>query len=228
MAAGGSGWNWVAPAVTAAALAAAAAVVAATACWLALCRLAAWRRRRTRVAGDFSPPDHDQGGGSIIQTLFNNVLKCYFVKYTQGSSMNKFPCVRGAGGRPPAAGGRVGDTRPDSHPWLLFLERRERAHALATPCAPPPTPPRGAAGSELQRTRGGGLHAGAVTHVAAALRPELSTCTSFASCGRRFSNTSFRWPIARCSAYLRTHAGASRQGWGGVGWVGWGGWGGHA
>jgi hypothetical protein len=53
-------WDWVAPAVTAAALAAAAAVVALTACWLALCRLAAWRRRHARVAGDF-PPDPPKG-----------------------------------------------------------------------------------------------------------------------------------------------------------------------
>jgi hypothetical protein len=50
-------------AVTAAALATSAAVVAATACWLALCRLAAWWRRRTRVAGDFSPPDPPKGDG---------------------------------------------------------------------------------------------------------------------------------------------------------------------
>jgi hypothetical protein len=52
-----AGWDWVAPA----ALATAAAVVAATACWLALCRLAAWRRRRTRVASGFSPPDPPKG-----------------------------------------------------------------------------------------------------------------------------------------------------------------------
>ncbi len=54
-AAAAGGWElpwWV----TAAALAAAAEVAAATACWLALCRLAAWRRRRTRVAGDFPDP----------------------------------------------------------------------------------------------------------------------------------------------------------------------------
>ncbi len=58
-AAAGAGWQlpgWV----TAAALATAAAVVAATACWLALCRLAAWRRRGARVAGDF-PPDPPTG-----------------------------------------------------------------------------------------------------------------------------------------------------------------------
>jgi hypothetical protein len=48
-------------AATAAALATSAAVAAATACWLALCRLAAWRRRRTRVAGDFFPPDPPKG-----------------------------------------------------------------------------------------------------------------------------------------------------------------------
>jgi hypothetical protein len=42
--------------MTAAALATSAAVVALAACWLALCRLAAWRRRRTRVAGDFPDP----------------------------------------------------------------------------------------------------------------------------------------------------------------------------
>jgi hypothetical protein len=53
-----AGWDWVAPA---AALATSAAVWALTACWLALCRLAAWRRRRTRVASGFSPPDPPNG-----------------------------------------------------------------------------------------------------------------------------------------------------------------------
>ncbi len=51
MAGAAAGWElpwWVA----AAALATSAEVVALTACWLALCRLTAWRRRRTRVAGD--------------------------------------------------------------------------------------------------------------------------------------------------------------------------------
>jgi hypothetical protein len=43
-----AGWDWVAPAVTAAALATAAAVVAATHCWLALC-------------SGFSPPDPPKG-----------------------------------------------------------------------------------------------------------------------------------------------------------------------
>jgi hypothetical protein len=55
-AAAGAGWElpwWV----TAAALAAAAEVVAATACWLALCRLAAWRRRgQGRHPPPFSVP----------------------------------------------------------------------------------------------------------------------------------------------------------------------------
>ncbi len=46
--------------MTAAALATAAAVVAATACWLVLCRLAAWWRWGARVAGDF-PPDPPTG-----------------------------------------------------------------------------------------------------------------------------------------------------------------------
>jgi hypothetical protein len=58
-AAAGAGWElpwWVA----AAALATSAEVVAATVCWLVLCRLAAWPRRRTRVAGDF--PDPPTGG----------------------------------------------------------------------------------------------------------------------------------------------------------------------
>jgi hypothetical protein len=53
-------WDWVAPAVPAAALATSAAVWALTASWLALCWLAAWRRRGTRVAGDF--PDPPKGG----------------------------------------------------------------------------------------------------------------------------------------------------------------------
>ena len=59
-AAAAAGWElpwWVA----AAALATSAEVVAATVCWLVLCRLAAWRRRRTRVAGDFTDPPKGTG-----------------------------------------------------------------------------------------------------------------------------------------------------------------------
>jgi hypothetical protein len=54
-AAAGAGWElpwWVT---------ATAEVVAATVCWLALCRLAAWRRRRTRVAPAGAPPDPPKG-----------------------------------------------------------------------------------------------------------------------------------------------------------------------
>ncbi len=75
-----AGWGWVAPAVTAAALATSAAVVALkacwlalTACWLALCRLAAWRRRRTRVAGDF--PDPPKGSRAPRPTELAKVKK---------------------------------------------------------------------------------------------------------------------------------------------------------